>query len=334
MSSSEQEGPRRDRRDDDADGGSDSDNVNGNGNGNGNGSEDGCGERIRKLLDDTTALLDYAQEFEGYPPEIDLTAYFVAKEKTDRKELLTTEELAGVVDCYRRLSRLYPGISPRTLAATRPDSDGRMRDSRTGKYLIRLWWWTGAVVMAVIGSNVLMYAIDTGRPSSGLDWTHWNTALDFIYEGLRHTEPFLYGALGAFAFVLRVTATRLYSRTFDPARIGEHVNRIVLGTLSGGAIVLFVSQIPTDQGAQVALSGAALGFLAGYSIDFLFGTLDRVICALLANDAGDKTGKAARARRDADVVQVLDDLVAEQPDGEARRRLGEVIETLRQRHQA
>ncbi|MBN8411478.1 hypothetical protein [Halomonas litopenaei] len=292
---------------------------------------DPCGDRVDQLLDDMAALLDFALEAEGVPLDVDLSAYYRARQQQRQNVPLSGADIDGLVACYRELSRRYPGISPRTLAATRPSREsGRLRDSRTGRYLMRLWQCTAAVVMLAIISNVMMSAIGA-EAGMTVGAGAQATLLGFLYEGLRHTEAFLYGALGAFAFVLRVTASRLYSRTFDPARIGEHVNRIVLGTLSGGAIVLFVSQIPSDKGAEVALSGAALGFLAGYSIDFLFGTLDRMIRALLSDGSTDSANRAARARRDADVVETLDELMSQQTDAETRRRLEGIIETLRQR---
>jgi len=56
----------------------------------------------------------------------------------------------------------------------------------------------------------------------------------------------------------------------------------VAGTISGGAILLFVNQITTEEGSVIQLSSAALGFLAGYSTDFLFNTIEQVIGAILA----------------------------------------------------
>jgi hypothetical protein len=94
----------------------------------------------------------------------------------------------------------------------------------------------------------------------------------------------MYGALGADAFLLRETTYRLHVRQFDPRRIPENRCRFLLGTLAGGVIVLFVTAevMPTGQDAfPFVAGGAALGFLAGFSIDFLFGTIERIISAVL-----------------------------------------------------
>lgn len=64
-------------------------------------------------------------------------------------------------------------------------------------------------------------------------------------------------------------------------RRSAYFNRILLGTVGGGAIMLFVDHVSDDSGQVVTLSSAALGFLAGYSTDFLFSTIERVINAIL-----------------------------------------------------
>ena len=79
--------------------------------------------------------------------------------------------------------------------------------------------------------------------------------------------------------MLRITEQRLRERSFDPRRTAEHTNRLVLGTLSGGVIVLVFSVGGVGE-TDVKLTEAALGFLAGYSIDLLFSLLDRMVNAI------------------------------------------------------
>jgi hypothetical protein len=93
--------------------------------------------------------------------------------------------------------------------------------------------------------------------------------------------PWAYGGLGSCVYLLRSAHTYIYQRTFDLRRKPEYFNRILLGTICGGAIILFVNQIVGDEGTVIRLSSAALGFLAGYSTDFLFNTVERIIAALL-----------------------------------------------------
>jgi hypothetical protein len=93
--------------------------------------------------------------------------------------------------------------------------------------------------------------------------------------------PWAYGGLGSCVYLLRSAHTYIYQRTFDLRRKPEYFNRILLGTICGGAIILFVNQLMGDDGTVIQLSSAALGFLAGYSTDFLFNTIERIIAAVL-----------------------------------------------------
>ena len=91
----------------------------------------------------------------------------------------------------------------------------------------------------------------------------------------------MYGGLGACVYLLRSAHIFIYQRSFDVHHKPEYFNRILLGAVAGGAILLFVAQISDDEGNVVHLSSAALGFLAGYNTDFLFSTIERVSAAIL-----------------------------------------------------
>jgi hypothetical protein len=93
--------------------------------------------------------------------------------------------------------------------------------------------------------------------------------------------PWVYGGLGACVYLLRSAHTYIYQRSFDVRRKPEYTNRVLLGAVAGGAIMLFASQVSDDDGNVVKLSSAALGFLAGYNTDFLFSAIERVSQAIL-----------------------------------------------------
>jgi len=93
--------------------------------------------------------------------------------------------------------------------------------------------------------------------------------------------PWAYGGLGSCIYLLRSAHSYIWQRTFDIRRKPEYLNRILLGTMAGGAIILFVNNIAGDDGTAIQLSSAALGFLSGYSTDFLFNTIERIISAIL-----------------------------------------------------
>ena len=120
------------------------------------------------------------------------------------------------------------------------------------------------------------------------DWLLQLTALegdDSKYKWQRQLlqllMPWAYGGLGSCVYLLRSAHVYIYQRTFDILRKPEYFNRILLGTIAGGAIILFVNQITGEDGVVIQLSSAALGFLSGYSTDFLFNTIERIIAAIL-----------------------------------------------------
>jgi hypothetical protein len=113
--------------------------------------------------------------------------------------------------------------------------------------------------------------------------------------------PWVYGGLGACVFLLRSAHVFIYQRSFDTRRKPEYFNRILLGAVAGGAIMLFVSQISGDGGTTIQLSAAALGFLAGYNTDFLFSTIERVMAALLPKVGIDSVQKAKPSTHPVDI---------------------------------
>lgn len=56
-------------------------------------------------------------------------------------------------------------------------------------------------------------------------------------------QPWAYGALGACAYLLRQGHYYIRTRSFDQHRKPEYFNRIMLGAVSGGAIILFADYI-------------------------------------------------------------------------------------------
>jgi hypothetical protein len=104
--------------------------------------------------------------------------------------------------------------------------------------------------------------------------------------------PWGYGALGSCAYLLRSAHYFIYQRCFDLRRKPEYFNRVLLGAISGGAIILFVDYlVDSDSGDTLHLSSAALGFVAGYSTDFLFNTIERIVAAIFPRDNSDLNPK-------------------------------------------
>jgi hypothetical protein len=125
--------------------------------------------------------------------------------------------------------------------------------------------------------------------------------------------PFTYGAIGACVALLKVCQAYIHMRQFDPRRIPEYHNRMILGAVSGGMIVILAGHLMGDQGGEIKLGEAALGFLAGYNSDLLFSAIERISTAILPRFAPDSSQRGPQppvSARDASFHN---------PAGEARR---------------
>lgn len=100
--------------------------------------------------------------------------------------------------------------------------------------------------------------------------------------------PLLYGCLGASLFVLRALATDAKEYTFDTERRIGYNLRIYMGTLCGLVIGWFV---PDAKVHESDMNQYALSILGGYSVDIVFGLMDKIIQSLSGSNAD--TGRKA-----------------------------------------
>jgi hypothetical protein len=90
--------------------------------------------------------------------------------------------------------------------------------------------------------------------------------------------PFVYGLVGALTYLLRSAQSYISDRSFDLYRRPEYYNRMVLGFLAGGIVLVFGGQtasVPSD----------ALSFLVGYNTDYLFQLIERLAEAIFPSDS-------------------------------------------------
>jgi hypothetical protein len=92
--------------------------------------------------------------------------------------------------------------------------------------------------------------------------------------------PFVYGLVGALVYLLRCAQSYIADRSFDLYRRSEYYNRMVLGFLAGGIVVLFPGQTSGDHTVSYAMS-----FLVGYNTDYLFQLIERLAQAIFPKDA-------------------------------------------------
>jgi len=231
-------------------------------------------------------LLEYAVEMGKLTPEISLEDvknlkklfFYTPSSQIDVATLCHAE--AQLEWHYNQLAVLVAPVTSETLRATSEDYPVA-RNSRIAAYFLgdasvasncfRQMLWIAIVLV------VLMFYF---RAFSGLNTIHY-------------VEPFLFGAIGSLVYLYKALNECHTNRTFEPSKMTTDRLRLFMGALSGGLIVnLFdPSAISGAMEASQAAAGtapknatfsaAALGFLAGYSVDFFYGTLDRLIKNLL-----------------------------------------------------
>lgn len=284
-----------------------------------------------ELTEDVHLLAEYGIQTNQLPAGIDIAAIQRARSNLADRQPLADEAADTLAGYYRKLEGRFGNVTARTLRATEPETPGRPKTIPARRHLRRLWFWAFIALVFVLSSNITQYHYETNLPAPGDDPEGWAKFLEYLYQVTIYLEPFLYGLLGAVVYILRVTEERLHSRDYDPRREPEHYNRLVLGTLSGGAIILFIEQIPGDDGAALEIGTAALGFLAGYSVDFLFETLDRMIQAILPKVGLETIQTGIREKRSRELIRRYRSRLEETDDPAEKKLLSQVLTDLGER---
>jgi hypothetical protein len=203
---------------------------------------------------------------------------------------------------YYKLATLLSPITAQSLNDTERDTGSSSTSFFSGEYWRQkllgstpanrftrgIWFVAICFVGFVVGAD--WYLTHT-MPNGNLADNSWTKLAQVMIL-------YAYGGLGACAYLLRSAHTFIYKRTFDFRREPEYYNRILLGAIAGGTITLFVNQATGDEGTAFQLSSAALGFIAGYSTDFLFSKIESIITVILPKDK-DEVAKSSGASRSA-----------------------------------
>jgi hypothetical protein len=212
---------------------------------------------------------------------------------------VSSAEWTAFEQAYYRLAFAMSPVTAETLAATEataPGADGvsSLRDRIFGySPALRFTRWF-ALVAIVIAAFVVLAECKVAE--YGLE----KEATTFFWKKtiLESLLPWAYGGLGSCAYLLRSAHYFIYQRSFDLRRKPEYFNRVLLGAISGGAIILFVNYLVNDGDDTVLhLSSAAFGFVAGYSTDFLFNTIERVVAAIFPKTDSDPKVQPQRVQR-------------------------------------
>lgn len=121
------------------------------------------------------------------------------------------------------------------------------------------------------------YAIDCINKAT----QHYVKSSKFILTTLySYILPLLYGLLGSLAYILRTLAAEIKNLTYTSESNIHYFLRLHLGTLAGLAIGwFFYGNAPTAGLSTTTLSPLALSFLAGYSVEILFSSMDKIVSA-------------------------------------------------------
>lgn len=250
----------------------------------------------------------------------------------------TPEEM--VIKFRKAYGRLTEALAPVT-AKTLRDTDksyGRITGllwqsvhSEAGLISRRLWRWAAIALFFILVSEVGQDVLNEWFPTDNDTDQTLLIVLQIIFMILGYVTPFLYGLLGACAYLLKSSHFFSIERSFDIHRAPEYNNRLLLGFIAGGAILLFVAQITDDNGNVVQLSSAALGFLAGYNTEFLFQAIERVAQAILPK-VGLESVRRAKAPSVTITGETVTDLVAqarEEQDPKTKEAILALIERLK-----
>jgi hypothetical protein len=94
--------------------------------------------------------------------------------------------------------------------------------------------------------------------------------LTILYYAYNALVPLLFGSIGASTYVLRLISDQIRESSFSATSPVRHSVRVLLGTLAGFAVGL--GGIATSAG----LTTAAVAFVAGYSVEPVFATMDGI----------------------------------------------------------
>ncbi len=200
---------------------------------------------------------------------------------------ITTEQLcsieASMEMLYSKMAQLVAPVTVYTLRATSPHYTVThpkwigwlLGNSSLGRNFLRQLFWVGMIMLVIVF---------VGRYGA-LDSQH-TSLLDRFREFL---VPFFYGAIGAWIYLYRTLSESYVNRTLNPSQASTNWLRMCMGALSGGLFVhLLLPQMQAmDTEGSIKLAhdtfatSAAIGLLAGYSVDLFYITLDRLINALL-----------------------------------------------------
>jgi len=191
---------------------------------------------------------------------------------------LTIEELSKAEAYLEKLYAAVSGLIKPVCIATLRTTSNKEKDfvkrssgwlalflgaGSRGSNFFRQTLWLTAVLILVLAVNFLLK--ERGVHSQLLDISN----------------AFTLGAIGAIVFLYKNLTTFYVERTLNPDKLATDWLRIFMGALSGGLMALLFKGAGQGGTESLGLGDSAIGFLAGYSVEYFYRTLDRIIDAIV-----------------------------------------------------
>lgn len=215
-------------------------------------------------------LLEFAAESGRLdPPDLAMEVKEIKKVLFYSYPNMLTQEM--LCDTEAKLEELYAIltelVSPVTILTLRTTSEKYAVErsqwssvflgaSSIGRNFFRQLFWIAVLLVCLISLRKLV-----GNPT----------------DSLAFIDPFLYGALGALIYLYKDLAKLYINRTLHPKKLSTNWLRLFMGALTGALIVNLFGQFFESASTEMGVSLVAIGFLAGYSVEFFYQSLDRII---------------------------------------------------------
>ncbi|MCR9220456.1 MAG: hypothetical protein NXI21_09540 [Alphaproteobacteria bacterium] len=217
---------------------------------------------------------------------------------------------------------LVAALAPVTAQSLRDSLPPHQGNGRARTAMRFLWALAALFIALVFFVEVFMSKIGLHLAQASGD----QTALPIWQILVLHAAPFAYGGFGASVYLLRSCDRAIDARSFSAESLADYRTRFLLGVIAGGMVLLFVEQL-IDDGAQINLSSAALAFLAGYKVEFLYDAVDRVIGAILPKVGVESAARAGPTAAPID-PQTLLAFIDRAQSPEAKEAARTLLETI------
>ncbi|MDM8566814.1 hypothetical protein QUF74_14320 [Candidatus Halobeggiatoa sp. HSG11] len=245
--------------------------------------------------------------------EIKKKLFYTPPEELGVDELCKTE--ADLEILYSRISEL---VAPVTLLT--------LRTTSTNYEVDRIWWKAIFLGSGSVGRNFFrkMLWIAVALISVIFLKRYIIGGTPDPQSFAAYVDPFLYGGLGALIYLYKDLTDDYIGRTLNPKQLAANWLRIFMGGLTGG--ILYHLFGATLQGVP-NIGPAAIGFLGGYSVDFFYQTLDKIIHALSPKTSPPANQPVATTAKQAEIEMLTKSLkdATNEEDKAAIRKLLEKV---------